>query len=324
MISVQLSSQTKGKAELNLTLRDGDIITGTSKITSVELKTDYGKLVIPIKNVSSIEVGIPPDDANKDKICQLITNLSNGMEDVRSEAYNDLTGMGAGAIPIISEFIYSEKYQPSEYTDYTPEGVISELKALHNVDEASSEEDIITIDYMYNMGGAYAFTKIDLKTEYGELSIPKSKIKKIEVMYHVAGSGSERTFKLMASKHISANQSGGWLNTGIMVKSGQQINISAFGEITFASLSGSKYKPNGQTSGGNVDDYNYGTENNTATAYPTYGNVVYKIGESGQSMRAGDKFSGKAKASGMLLLSIYETVFNAANSGFYTVKLSVK
>ena len=67
----------------------------------------------------------------------------------------------------------------------------------------------------------------------------------------------------------------------------------------------------------------YGTTT-AATAYPTYGNLVYKIGESGQTMRAGAKFSGMAKASGILFLSIYETVFNAGNSGFYTVKLAVK
>jgi hypothetical protein len=52
---------------------------------------------------------------------------------------------------------------------------------------------------------------------------------------------------------------------------------------------------------------------------------VYKIGEtSTQVLKAGAKFSGTVQASGMLYISIYETVYNAANTGSYTVKISLK
>ena len=61
------------------------------------------------------------------------------------------------------------------------------------------------------------------------------------------------------------------------------------------------------------------------TTYPAYGNVVYKIGEtSTQTLKAGAKFNETTTTTGMFFISIYETVYNANNSGSYTVKISLK
>ena len=37
-------------------------------------------------------------------------------------------------------------------------------------------------------------------------------------------SADSKTYKLMASTHISSNQNGGWLKTGIVVKPAQKVN----------------------------------------------------------------------------------------------------
>lgn len=144
-------------------------------------------------------------------------------------------------------------------------------------------------------------------------------------MYIEVDGKGETAYTLQAAKHISGNLNGGWLRTGIMVKTGQKLNITANGEVTLASLSNSKYKPNGSvknasTETGYEDEY-YDEGNST---YPTYGNVVYKIGENGTVMKAGAKFSGNVTGSGMLYLAIYETVHNANNKGSYIVKVNLK
>ncbi|MBL7917847.1 MAG: hypothetical protein JNM96_05590 [Bacteroidia bacterium] len=132
-------------------------------------------------------------------------------------------------------------------------------------------------------------------------------------------------FKLMANKHISGNQNGGWFKTGITLKSGQKFSISANGEVTLASLSNSIYKPDGSTKASGATDYTGGEyDGGTGNTYPTYGMVVYKIGEASyENLKAGAKFTGSAKTSGMLYISIYETVYNANNKGSYNVKISV-
>lgn len=326
VLSIGMAFQAQTDVELKLTLRDGNVVSGTSKIASVSLATDFGKLEIPIKNVTSLDLGISPDKSINEKVGNLIKQLANSNEQMRKTAYDELAKMEIKAIPAISEFLYSSKYEPSTFTDYTADAVLSELQAKYGVDESVSSKDVIAIDYQYSMGGTYDFMKIDLKTEYGTLSIPKDKIKHIDVMYTGDGVADEMTFKLIGSKHISSNTNGGWLKTGIMVKTGQKLMIIASGEITFASLSGSKYKPDGTISGAaTAVEPAYEGDYNAGNTYPTYGNVVYKIGEnSTEVLKAGAKFNGTAKNTGMLYISIYETVYSASNSGSYTVKIKVK
>ncbi len=319
-------TKSQNQTEVRVTLRDGSSFTGKTMLGNISLVTDYGKLEIPLQNVTSLDLGISTDKSNETKIINLIKQLSNSDENMRKSAYEELSKMNAGAIGVISNFIYSEKYQPAEFNDYTPEGALNELKSANGIDETVSDKDIVTIDGQFTMGGRYDFKKIDLKTDYGMLSLPKEKIKHIDVLYTPSadGDGSDRNFILLGSKHISANANGGWLKTGIMLRQGQKINIMASGEISFASLSNNKYKPDGKVAGSAAADYDYGEGEYGSSTYPTYGNVVYKIGESGTVTRAGAKYNGSAQSSGMLYLSVYETVYNASNTGSYSVKVSVK
>ncbi|MFY9309239.1 MAG: hypothetical protein WAQ28_09365 [Bacteroidia bacterium] len=181
--------------------------------------------------------------------------------------------------------------------------------------------DIVEIDNTYSMAGQTNIKTLDVKTDYGMLSIPGDKIERMEVYMVTDG---QSTFKLMASKHISSNTPGGWLNTGIMLKKGENFTITANGQVVFASLSGAKYTPDGKVAGTSASNYDYPTVESGDNAYPNYGNVVYKIGEQGTMLKAGDKFSGTSPDYGVLYLSIYEVMFNPANTGSYIVKVERK
>lgn len=303
--------------ELKLNLYDGTVLTGTSQLNNVSLQTDFGKLEIPLKSITSIEVGIKGDNGQKEKVESLIKQLANSNEEVRKSAYEMLTTMNLQAIPLIENFISSTSYEPSTYMDYTAENACSDLKGIYNISSFSTQ-DILSLEPGYTIGGNYDFKKIDLKTDYGQLSIPRDKIKSIDLTYLSTEKG-DRKVKLYANKHISGNTNGGWLKTGITLKAGQRFTIKATGEIVLASLSNAKYKPNGKTDGATAD---YGIEESTTNAYPTYGNVVYKIGDSTEALRAGDHFTGIAKKSGILYIAIYETVFSESNTGFYTVTIT--
>ncbi len=324
LFSFSLIAQGKSKLELTLTLRDGNVITGTNqKISNVVLTTSYGKLDIPIKNISTIQIGIDADKANAEKIKNLCKQLANSSENMRSNAFEELIKMPLGAIPVIDEFMFSAAAPVSEFADYTIESVLSNLKSAHGINENYTADDVVSIDYSYTMGGKYEFKDIELKTEYGTLNIPKSKIEKIDVLY-TGDSEGQKTFKLMASKHISSNASGGWLKTGITVKPGQKMQLTATGEVTLASLSNNKYKPNGKVVGASTteyDDYGY---DDAGGNYPTYGQVVFKIGENGTVTKAGSSYNAPVKSSGALYISIYETVYNAVNSGMYVVNINIK
>ena len=318
-LSILSFSQTK--TEFTLTLKDGSIVTGTTKVSKVSLATEYGNLEIPIKNVSSIELGIVADNSLKNTITSLVSQLYDNNEATRSKAFSSLTALKIGAIPVLEELIFSSTEEKISFEDFNAEDALSELKMAHNVGSNYKTKDVIVIDNEYNMGGNYDFSSVELKTEYGTLNIPREKIEKIDVLFIDPSNSNSKSLKLNASTHITSNNNGGWLKTGIMVKINQTITISAKGEIILASLSNNAYKPDGSVKNANTDSYtdSYGT-----SEYPTYGNVVFKIGEAGAATRAGAKYSKKSTSSGMLYLSIHETVYNPANTGSYNVTVSVK
>ncbi|MGZ3867180.1 MAG: hypothetical protein ACXVNR_12680 [Bacteroidia bacterium] len=315
-------------AEVSVKLRDGSNVSGTAALPDVSLVTDYGKLMIPLKSVSSIKVGIPTDKATSEKAISFLKQLSSTSEDAKKGAYEELVKLGVKAIPAIDNFINDPKNQ-NEYTgEYTPDNAVNELRSASGVDANTSDKDEVSIDNGYLMGGVFEFAKLDVKTEYGNLSIPKEKIKSIDITYIGESGSNEMSFKLLGSKNISSNQAGGWLKTGIILKNGQRFSMISTGEVTLASLSNQKYHPDGSYETATGEKYpgtGNVTEESGTNAYPSYGNVVYKIGESSTTnLKAGAKLNATAVGSGMLYIAIYETVYNAANSGSYSVKVILK
>lgn len=313
---ISLFAQESKDIQARITLRDGSIYNGSIIIKSIDLQTDYGKLLIPIKNVSSVDVGLTPNRSNKVKLENLAAQLSNDNEETRKIAYDELLKIKPSEIYVLMDYLYSDKYTAPIDGTYSLDQLVSELNSTFNLSNNIGEKDVISIDGEYVMGGIFTFPSIEIKTEFGALSIPKEKMSKIEITYVPSdGSGTSKVINLSASKYISGNANGGWYRTGINVKKGQRILITANGEITLASLSNGKYTPKGAVGSAEV-----GTEGN---AYPTYGQLVYKVGETGTMLTAGAKFNGTMPENGMLFISIYETVYNAANTGSYNVTIKL-
>jgi len=87
--SMLFAQKGNEKVELQVFFRDGSNMKGTTKLNTIELKTDYGKLEIPVKNVNSIEFGIVENPALKDKIIAPVKLLSDPNEEIRGKAYKD-------------------------------------------------------------------------------------------------------------------------------------------------------------------------------------------------------------------------------------------
>lgn len=323
-LTTSASLLSQKQAEVSLELHDGNFIKGTASFNDIDLTTNYGKLVIPASKVTSIKVGYGKDKSAQEKANNYIKLLNSSNNDqTRKGSYDGLVKMGLKALSSLEYYLTEDNSVDSTYSgEYTIENAYEEIKINNNITQSMSEEDVINIDNMYSMGGTYNFTKLDVKTEYGTLVIPKEKIKSIDIFVISSTNNDETVFKLMANKNISSNPNGGWYKTGIMLKAGQKFSINANGEITLASLSNAVYKPNGVTKESGTGEFSESLDY-PSEGYPTYGMLVYKIGENSyDNLKAGAKFRGVAKTSGMLYISIYETVFNAENKGFYTVRVS--
>jgi hypothetical protein len=308
------------EVNIKVNLRNGDVINGSAKFGVIEFVTDYGKLEIPIADTTYMELGVTPDKKAFPKAETLYLELAESNEDRCRNAYEELVRSEIGVIPLLNAMIASGKYGPAVYPEYTAESALAELMAKHNVKDDYTEHDVITLKGVYQVPGGYDFASLDLRTDFGNLNIPKSRIKAVEIFYEGDGDVANKVFKLNANTHVSGNANGGWLKTGIKLRHGQKFSLTASGEVTLASLSNQKYKPDGTVT------YPDGQTYPPSTTDPNtllYGNVVYKVGETGALVKAGSKYSGSANGNGLLYLSVYETVFNSANSGSYTVNINL-
>ena len=66
MCVLSLLAGAQKNVEVKLSLLDGNVITGTSTMNDIELITAYGKLIIPVANVSTVKVGIGKDKTTYD------------------------------------------------------------------------------------------------------------------------------------------------------------------------------------------------------------------------------------------------------------------
>lgn len=310
--SVWLAQAQKEVVELSVHLKNDDIITGTTDILSIPFRTDYGTLDFPIDAINSIAIGLTDSRFDKGNLLSLLEQLENGDENERENAFDELVQMEEGAIPFIKAYL-SSSWRSNSGDDINVQTLYEVMLAKHKVSSNYSLKDIITYNSEFRVEGVYEFDHIILSTDYGRIQIERNDIARMDVKIVTQGIANKNSFKLFANQHISGKKEEGWLNTGILVKKGDQINIQANGQIVLASLSGNTYTPDGGVNG------SIGTEGNK----PNYGQVVFKIGQGGQETKAGDNYKAYANQTGILYLAIFESVFNTANAGYYTVDVKV-
>jgi hypothetical protein len=303
------------KTNLCIKLRNGNVMSGISPLNKISLNSKYGILQLPIIDLNLLEFGIIADDKTKQKIAAYVDLLQSGNENECQQTFKSLCNVEMNAIPVLEAYLSNDN---CAYPEFGVEAAYNYVKGIYGI-ENYINEDIITLQGEYRFPGILDINILEIETEFGTLTIPRDKIMSVEVIPNPGAENSPRNFKLEANQHISANVNGGWLKTNIKLNKGQKFSIESKGEIIMASLSNQSHKPSGAYlppggawTAGNDHDNN---------ALPIFGNVVYRIGESGSMLKAGTKISTSAPSAGILYLSIYETVFNVANSGHYSIKV---
>jgi hypothetical protein len=305
------------KNSICLNLRNGNIVTGISNLEKVVFKTNYGELIIPINDIQSIDFGLISSIQIKNKVEALLDLLQNSNEIESEKFFKKLIEVEITALPILEAFLDDDQ---CAFPEFGVEAIIEAIKSKYNVQDYITEDIVSLASGDYKMPGETNITEIELNTEFGALQIPRDKIISAEILPNEDSEIKKRTYKIEANKHISGNVNGGWLKTNVKLNKGQKFTIKAKGEVSLASLSNQIYKPDGSYK---AVDGNWSTGNNSDfNAGPIFGNLIYKIGEGTAMYKVGTKLSTKAYSSGVLYISIFETVYNTENSGFYSVEVS--
>lgn len=300
--------------ELSAFLKNGDVITGTSDLLEISFQTDFGKLVFPIDQVNSISIGLQDSRFDKANLLQLLDKIDKGTDKEKEKAFDEILNMDEGAIPFVKAYLNAPSQSTNESSnDLNVQTLYEVLLAKNKVPRNYSLYDVLSYKDEFRVEGSYDFNSLYLDTDYGRIKINRNDIARLDFKIVSKGIANNNSFKLFANQHISANKDEAWLNTGILVKKGEKISISANGQVVLASLSGNTYTADGGVNGSaGIDDNKL-----------SYGQIVYKIGQGGLLTKAGNNLNSYAANTGIIYLAIYESVFNSANSGYYTVKVRV-
>ncbi len=315
-----LMSAIAGSIDVTVHLKNGDVITGKSILAKITITTPYGALNIPTAQISAIKFGIFSDHTKDGAVLPDLSKLQTFTNDADAKpVYERLLAYGSPILSTVITYTQNPFYKMTDRENYTIEQLIDELSVKANLTSDKTINDAVSFDNNNYIEGAVAFTDIQMQTEYGNLTFKRDKIESMDISpADETAQSTDGSFKLKANYYISGNTDNkGWLNTGVKVKPGDKFNITATGKIVLKSLSGGVYNPDGFVSGTKDNAY-------TEDMSPKYGAVVYRIGQFGDALTAGSKFDGTANAEGTIYVSIYETVFDKSNTGFYTVKITKK
>ncbi len=301
------------EVQLSIKLKNDDILTGISALRTVAFTTDYGTLNFPIDQINSIQVGLTDSRFDKAKLLSLLDKVEYGNEIEKTNAFDQIVKMDEGAIPFIKAYLNAASGGSITQTDINTQTLYEVMLAKHRVSRNFRLNDVLTYKNEFKVEGNYNFVDLVIDTEYGRIKVERKDISRIDVKLFTEGISNQNSFKLFANQHVSANKENGWLNSGILVKKGDKLSIDANGQIVLASLSGNTYTPDGGVNG------SVGAENDKIN----YGQVVYKIGQGGEAQKTGDKLSTYAQQTGIIYIAINESVYNSANSGYYTVNIKV-
>ncbi|MCB1179138.1 MAG: hypothetical protein KDK36_16250, partial [Leptospiraceae bacterium] len=276
-------------------LRDRTFIIGSLENQSIVVTTKYGNLNIDLGDINKIEFGMKISSSEESKLKQYISELKNGNEKDSQNAESKILDMGISVLP--SLYKYSEK---ENNENQKLNSIIIELESTTSDDENISYNDKIFLNDDSIFSGEVNQENLIFKTNYGVLKAEKEKISNILFYSSLESGGLKKVYKLPANIYIPVNNTSsqtGYLDTKISIRKGETFEIKATGEISLASLSNSKFTPIGDSSKGSWMNIPFGA-------------LAAKIGVNGQPFLIGKRYKGIAKESGVIYLTISETVYN--------------
>lgn len=286
-----------------LHLRDGSIIGGELATKSIDVKTSYGMLKVPISRIVQFYPGLDSNQKLKQKISDLVESLGGPTVTERDKAQKELIAMGLGIRGILTSI--------GDGGDAERKKQLNQIYARFDevIDEAEDEvlplersmifdDTIVTPDF--SIVGKIQQKEFRLASKYGALTVTLDGIKLADRIIDHEKTSIRKSIAVPAMAFFQTTPK----STGIRVNKGDRIKIRADGVVQWTNWSSSS-TPDGLSNRSQWNGINSGTL--TARIGSNNSHCV-KIGSSGEIT---------AKSSGVLYLGIAMRD-SYANNGSYT------
>ncbi|MBM3992855.1 MAG: hypothetical protein FJ303_01665 [Planctomycetes bacterium] len=280
---------------------DGSIVRMTLLQDTLDVKTRYGKLAIPVHEIRRVEFGLHVTPEMSQQITQSIKRLASDVYKERDVASKDLIQVGHFAFPLLQRASRSSDQEVS----YRAAGLIKQISERTSPELLKlREEDVIHTTEFTVIGKIMSPSLKAHSPHFGEVSLKLSELRNMYVRQH--GGKSELTVD--AAKNGSTLDQ--WCDTGVIVDAGQRMIVTAEGQVDLWPQGPGQYlaQPKGYNTAGKGGQFMAGA-------------LIGRVGENGKAFFIGDRFEGPIAEEGRLYVLIVPSPWNNASTGSYRVRI---
>ena len=298
-----------------LHLQDGSIIGGEIKTKSIDVKTAYGVLTVPIGRIVQIYPGLNSSRELNEKIVQLVEDLGGSESAARDKAQKELVSIGEKIRNVLREIGDGGNAERKKRLDQIyaslDEAMEEAMDELREIERSIKFDDtIVTPDF--SIVGEIQQKEFQVASKFGQLKVNLGDIKLVDRRVKHGRKAVRKSVAVPARAFFQTKPQ----STGIRVSKGDKISIRADGVVQWTNWKSSS-SPEGVT---NRSSWN-GIHS---------GKLAARIGsDNSKCVQIGSKGDFIAKTSGILYLGIAMRDSYATNSGYnwtgeYKAKIVIK
>lgn len=299
--------KTTSEASFSARFADGSSVRFVLLHENLSVKTAYGQLVVPAREVSRIEFGMRVPTGTERAIRASIVLLGSKTFLDREKAGQDLLALGPASYRPLQEATSSSDPEVARRA----KELVTKLESRFSPEELHRKTHDIVHTPHFPIAGHLESEALRVRTTYfGTTTVKPADLWEVRS----TRPGSERTIVLEAARH--ALQAINWFDTGIDVSAGRTLSVKATGQIDMYPLPGSVGTYLATPAGASWP----GGRMPGLAQVP--GMLVGRIGSTGGDLPIGAQLDEVAKTSGRLFLRIVPSPWGNPSTGQYHVTVS--
>ena len=296
---------------LRFQMWDGTVVSGIVSIASIDVETEFGKLVIPIRRLTEFRPGLVSLPQIQSKVQTLVEQLGDREFKTRESAHKELVAMGSIIGELISGFDDGGDAERRKHLKEIEAEITAIMEESEDENEDSAAPSVSTGDTIvtpeFSMIGKIQQQQFSVKSKIGDLRIMLSDIKRADRGDVRKSQVIRKNFSVAGDTFFQKKP----MSTKIRVSKGDRIKISATGVVQWTNWSKTS-TPDGLPNLGNWNGINNGA-------------LSARIGNSGTVISVGSDGEFIAKKSGVLYLAVAMADNYVNNSGYkWTGKFKAK
>ncbi len=288
------AAEPLGPKFIKLHLLDGNIISGDLSVAEIEVKTEFGKLIIPIEKVRSFSPGLDSYPQLAAEIHEKIAGLGSDDYKTREQAHKDLAAMGIRVRSELEKHANDENAEIKRHVGEILKELEEQAEDQEDSDEASAADrpwirldTVVTSDF--TVVGKVSPSEFTVQSKYGPLTVALADVRSGE---RPSGEKESLRKNLTVSGQNLAQRE--FKNSGIKVQAGDKISVRADGSIVM-----SPWGSNAASGPDGMPNYGWYVPSQIAG-----GTLVARIGDKGAIFKVGRQSAFTAKSSGSLQFAI--------------------